>query len=124
MSNLKDARKKYPTNSIFFTATGKIKQGLKVVILKQAEHEDRQNEIQSIKNKCLSIYREMYPPLDTFEKLKNAFKEKPDFISATKKLVERMDYLMSLEKDIINSEGGVIYCGETQTWAEKVQKIN
>jgi len=32
----------------------------------------------------------------------------------------RLNYLLSLEPDIVNSEGGVIYCGETKTFAEKV----
>ena len=31
----------------------------------------------------------------------------------------RLNYLLSLEPDIVNSEGGVIYCGETKTFAEK-----
>jgi len=30
--------------------------------------------------------------------------------------------LQSLPKDVINSEGGVIYCGENNVWAEKVEK--
>jgi hypothetical protein len=33
---------------------------------------------------------------------------------------ERRKYLQSLENDIVNSEGGVIYCGETKRWAKKV----
>ena len=32
----------------------------------------------------------------------------------------RLNYLLSLEPDIVNSEGGVIYCGESKQWAEKV----
>ena len=34
-----------------------------------------------------------------------------------KKLKEEVDYLSSLEKDIVNENGGVIYCSETKTWA-------
>lgn len=33
---------------------------------------------------------------------------------------ERKKYLESLENDIVNSEGGVIYCSETGNWAEKI----
>jgi len=32
----------------------------------------------------------------------------------------RLNYLLSLEPDIVNSEGGVIYCSESKQWAEKV----
>jgi hypothetical protein len=32
----------------------------------------------------------------------------------------RLNYLLSLEPDIVNSDGGVIYCGERKEWAEKV----
>jgi hypothetical protein len=35
---------------------------------------------------------------------------------------KRLEYLLSLEPDIINSDGGVIYCGETKTWAEKIEQ--
>ena len=32
----------------------------------------------------------------------------------------RLNYLLSLEPDIVNSKSGLIYCGETKTFAEKV----
>jgi hypothetical protein len=119
-SKLNFAKKEYKIGDYFITATKTIKTALKVAIVKEAEHEDRKNEIQILKNRCLSIYRDMYPPLDTFEKIKKAFKDKPDFIEKTKHLAERIDYLENLEKDIINSDGGVIYCGETNSWAKIV----
>jgi hypothetical protein len=119
-ANLNSAKKDYRVGDYFITATGAIKTALKVGAIKESEHLDRHLEIQMLKSKCLTIYREMYPPLDTFEKIKKAFKDKPDFILATKELAERIDYLEALEKDIINSEGGVIYCGETNVWAVKI----
>lgn len=83
-SNLKKARREYPINSQFYSATKNIKSPLKVAILREAEHLDR---IAEIKDK-----------------------------ETTK---ERRKYLQSLENDIVNSEGGVIYCSETGNWAEK-----
>lgn len=43
-------------------------------------------------------------------------------LKETKTNRKRLNYLLSLEPDIINSDGGVIYCGETKTFAEKVKQ--
>lgn len=83
-SNLKKARREYPINSQFYSATKNIKSPLKVAILREAIHEDRISEIKTTEDK------------------------------------ERRKYLQSLENDIVNSEGGVIYCSETGNWAKKV----
>lgn len=119
-TNLETAKENYKFGTDFFSATGNLRQPLKVFIVQEAEHEDRKNEIGRIKQYCLDTYRAMHPsnPKDKFEKLKFAFQNDREFVKAVSEKIARMHYLESLEKDIINSEGGVIYCGETKTWSK------
>lgn len=120
--NLKEIRKEYAFGNYMLSATGNIKAPIRIGTIYFAQHEDRSNQIANLKQHCLDVYREMHPatPKDKFEKLKYALEHDFDFISAVKEQIERMNYLLSLEKDIINSEGGVIYCGETNTFAKKI----
>jgi|TARA_R110000782_G_C14752041_1_gene407267 hypothetical protein len=123
MSNLKEAKQKYKVGDLFITATKNIRKPLKVAQLKEAEHEDRKNEILYLKDKCLSLYREFtpYKPKDKFENLEEDFKKEGTFKDKTKDILERLEYLLSLENDIVNTDGGVIFCGETLEWSELCQ---
>lgn len=88
-SNLKKARREYKPGTEFFSATKNIKTPIRVAILREALHEDRISEIKKLEHSSLTEDK------------------------------ERRKYLQSLENDIVNSEGGVIYCSETGNWAEK-----
>lgn len=113
------ARKKYPKGSLFLSATGKIKSPITVTGVQEALNEDRINEIRDTQKDILSIWNTLYPkrPKDYFRKLD--FKDHA-FANTVKEPLLKLELLKSSEKDIINSEGGVIFCGETLTWAKKV----
>ena len=119
--NLKEIKKLYPTGSMFLTATKKIKQPLKVTEIKYAEHLERENQIKNLQNKVITLYNEYCGAFAT-KYLEVRFNNR-HFILDNKivtTLKEEIEYLQSLPKDIINSDGGVIYDGETDNWAEVV----
>lgn len=125
MDKLKIARQNYPQHSLFITATGSVVAPLKVTKLSYAKHEDRKAEIDKIKAEVLLTWREMNPtkPKDFFKKLFkpiNLFETNADFNNEVKEKMVMLEYLSSLESDIIEEEGGVIYCGETKMWAKNV----
>ena len=106
--------KDYTAGTHFFSATGKVKAPLTVTILKTAEHEDRKNRISNLKTFLMSTWNIMYP-----KKFGKMNYEDKQFQQQTKKQRQELKYLLSLGKDIVNLDGGVIYCAETNTWAEK-----
>ena len=106
--------KDYTAGTRFFSATGKVKAPLTVTILKTAEHEDRKNRISVLKTFLMSTWNTMYP-----KKFGKMNYEDEEFQKQTKKQRQELKYLLSLGKDIVNLDGGVIYCAETNTWAEK-----
>jgi hypothetical protein len=118
MINLKEIEKNYPTGTRFFSATGKIKAPLTVTTLKIAEHEDRKNRISNLKTFLIHTWNTLYP-----KKFGKINYEDSEFKNKTRKQRQELKYLLSLGKDIVNSEGGVIYCSETNTWAEIVNKL-
>jgi len=113
------ARKKYSRQSLFLSATGKIKSPITVINVQEALNEDRVNEVKETQKNILSIWNTLYPkrPKDCFRKLD--FKDHV-FENIVKEPLLKLELLKSSEKDIINLEGGVIFCGETLTWAKKV----
>ena len=108
--------KDYTAGTRFFSATGKVKAPLTVTTLKTAEHEDRKNRISNLKTFLMSTWNTMYP-----KKFGKMNYEDEEFQKQTKKQRQELKYLLSLGKDIVNLDGGVIYCAETNTWAEKAQ---
>lgn len=121
MTNLEKAKKEYKFGEYFLSATNNLKSPIRIGIIDEAKHEDRVNEIANIKQWCLDLYRSMNPnqAKDKFEKLDYKFKHNAEFFKNTRKQIARMEYIHSLEKDIVNLDGGVIYCGETKVWAKK-----
>ena len=115
-SNLQTAKEKYPIGSTFKSATGKIKTALTVNYIQEATHQDRVDRVASLKIKMINKWNNLFPKewKDSYKKLD--FRNQK-FLEAVKKLKEEVDYLSSLEKDIVNENGGVIYCSETKTWA-------
>ena len=115
-SNLQTARENYPIGSTFKSATGKIKTALTVNYLSEATHQDRIDRVASLKIKMINKWNNLFPKewKDSYKKLD--FRNQK-FLEVVKKLKEEVDYLSSLEKDIVNENGGVIYCSETKTWA-------
>lgn len=111
-------RKQYPKGSMFLTATKKIKKPLEVVTLEFAKHEDRENLIKEMQNKIIESYNERFNKFAVkYEEVKFS---NPSFLEQVLRLKEEIEHLQSLPKDIVNSEGGVIYDGENNVWAEKV----
>lgn len=120
--NLKEIKKQYPKNSLFFSATKNIKQPLQVFTIKFAEHLDRESRIKEMQDKVIELYNEYCGEFAT--KYSEVRFNNRHFIVDNKivlKLKEEIEYLESLPKDIVNSEGGVIYCGENDVWAEKIE---
>jgi len=109
--------KNYKPGTLFLSATKNIKSPLKVTALKKAEHVDRLNRISQLERLMVIVWNENNPPKENYNQIKEQF-----FIENCNKLWSERNYLLSLPKDIINSSGGVIYCGETNTWAEIVKK--
>ena len=107
-SNLQTAKENYPIGSTFKSATGKIKTALTVNYIQEATHQDRIKMINKWNNLFPKEWKDSYKKLD-FRNQK--------FLEVVKKLKEEVDYLSSLEKDIVNENGGVIYCSETKTLA-------
>ena len=121
-TNLKEVKKQYPKGSMFYSATKKIKQPIEITEIKFAEHLERENQIKALENKAITLYNE-YCGAFASKYTEVKFNNK-HFISDNKIipiLKEEIEYLQSLPKDIVNSDGGVIYCGESNVWAEKVK---
>jgi hypothetical protein len=119
---LKEINKAYPTETYFLSATKNIKKPLKVVNLRYAEHEDRTNRIKEMQSKVIELYNEHFNKFALkYEEVKfSSYSFLAENENRVMKLKEEIEYLQSLPKDVINSEGGVIYCGENNVWAEKV----
>jgi len=123
MTNLKEIKKQYPLNSMFLTATKNIKKPLRVTGLRYAEHEDRSNRIKEMQNKVIELYNEHFNKFAVkYEEVKfSSYSFLAENDNRVMKLKEEIEYLKSLPKDVVNSEGGVVYCGENNVWAEKVE---
>ena len=123
MTNLKEIKKQYPIGSYFITATKNIKKPLRVTGLRFAEHEDRSNRIKEMQNKVVELYNEHFNKFAVkYEEVKfSSYSFLAENDSKVMKLKEEIEYLQSLPKDIVNSEGGVIYDGENNRWAEVVE---
>jgi hypothetical protein len=111
---LKEIKKDYPVDSWFFSATGKIKRPLKVTELRYANHEERFDRIKELENIILKNYTNNTGMYVNYNKIvfKYSFAKK-----MLKELKERK-YLLYLKRDIVEANGGVIYCGETNTLAK------
>ena len=123
MTNLKEIKKVYTTGSMFLTATKNIKKPLKITSLRFAEHLDRQERIKEMQNKVIELYNEHFNKFAVkYEEVKfGSYSFLAENDNRVMKLKEEIEYLQSLPKDVINSEGGVIYDGENNVWAEKVE---
>ena len=119
---LKEIKKQYPIGSHFLSATKNIKKPLKVTGLRFAEHEDRSNRIKEMQNKVIELYNEHFNKFAVkYEEVKfSSYSFLAENENRVMKLKEEIEHLQSLPKDVINSEGGVVYCGENNVWAEKV----
>ena len=122
MTNLKEVKKSYPIGSHFLSATKNIKKPLKVTGLRYAEHLDRQERIKEMQNKVIELYNEHFNKFAVkYEEVKfSSYSFLAENENRVMKLKEEIEYLQSLPKDVVNSEGGVIYCGETGNWAKKI----
>ena len=122
MKTLKEIKKLYPIGSHFLSATKNIKKPLRVVSLRYAEHEDRSNRIKEMQNKVIELYNEHFNKFAVkYEEVKfSSYSFLAENDNRVMKLKEEIKYLQSLPKDIVNSEGGVVYCGENNVWAEVV----
>jgi len=122
-TNLKEIKKLYPIGSHFLSATKNIKKPLKVTGLRFAEHEDRSNRIKEMQNKVIELYNKHFNKyLLRYEEVKfSSYSFLAENDNRVMKLKEEIEYLKSLPKDVVNSEGGVVYCGENNVWAEKVE---
>lgn len=120
MKTLKEIKKSYPIGSHFLSATKNIKKPLRVTGLRFAEHEDRTNRIKEMQNKVIELYNEHFNKFAVkYEEVKfSSYSFLAENENKVMKLKEEIEYLQSLEKDIVNSDGGVIYCGENNVWAE------
>lgn len=114
---LKQAKANYPKGTLFYSATKNLKRPLEVVELKIAKHEDRMNEIQELKMHILSTYNALYP-----NKRKDFYKKLNGLLTddVFKPFLRRLEELEAEGFDIVNEEGGVIYCADTNSWAEIV----
>lgn len=117
-THLKQARKEYPKDSYFFTATGRINTPIKVTELKVAEHLDRQQEINRLSTEIQKIWLEISPKSAKINKNHSRYEE---FKQRTVEMRVKRIKLKETPSDIIEVEGGVIYCGETDTWAKKLE---
>lgn len=122
--DLKELKKQYRFGSYILSATQNCKTPLRIGVISEAKHEDRATEIRNIQEFCLDLWRVLNPtkPKDCFKKLIPIIKNNSDFAQKVKEQIERMNYLKQLPRDIVNSEGGLIYCGETNVYAEIVEK--
>lgn len=116
------ARKNYKKETYFLSATKNIKKPLKVTGLRFAEHEDRSNRIKEMQNKVIELYNEHFNKFAVkYEEVKfSSYSFLAENDNRVMKLKEEIEYLQSLPKDVINSEGGVIYDGDNNVWAEIV----
>ena len=123
MTNLKEIKKLYPLNSLFLSATKNIKKPLRVTGLRYAEHLDRHERIKEMQNKVIELYNEHFNKFAVkYEEVKfSSYSFLAENENRVMKLKEEIEHLQSLPKDVINSEGGVIYDGENNVWAEKVE---
>ena len=122
MKTLKEIKKSYPIGSHFLSATKNIKKPLRVTGLRFAEHEDRSNRIKEMQNKVIELYNEHFNKFAVkYEEVKfSSYSFLAENENKVMKLKEEIEYLQSLEKDIVNSDGGVIYCGENNVWAKVI----
>ncbi len=111
---LKQARKNYPSGSLFISATRNIKQPIKITTIGFAKHEDRVEKVKEYEFTIMALYNErIYPKaVQKFSEIKIKSMNQAEL-----ELLEERDFLLSIPKDIVNEDGGVIYCGETNTWA-------
>lgn len=121
MNTLKEIKKSYPIGSHFLSATKNIKKPLRVTGLRFAEHLDRESRIKEMQNKVIELYNEHFNKFVVkYEEVKfSSYSFLAENDNRVMKLKEEVEYLQSLPRDIINSDGGVIYCGENNVWAEK-----
>ena len=122
MNTLKEIKKQYPIGSHFISATKNIKKPLRVVGLRYAEHLDRQERIKEMQNKVIELYNEHFNKFAVkYEEVKfSSYSFLAENDNKVMKLKEEIEYLQSLPKDVVNSEGGVVYDGENNVWAEIV----
>lgn len=111
MKNLKEVEKEYPVGSLFYSATGNLN-NKKLVVTKiiQAQGKDLDQQILLEKRNLVKQWNEKFP-----ENIKFHFRD----INLKKLNTERYLDIKSIEKDLLNETGGVIYCGTTKTWAKK-----
>lgn len=117
--DLKEIKKQYPIGSYFYSATKNILKPLKVTGLHYAEHSDRESRINGLQKTIIRLYNEYCGAFAT--KYSEVKFNNRHFILDNKSILvlkEEVEYLQSLPRDIINSDGGVIYCGENNVWAE------
>lgn len=114
----KQALRDYPKDSYFYTATGRIDSPLKVTELKVAEHLDRQQEINRLSTEIQKIWLEISPKSAKINKEHSRYEE---FKQRTVEMRVKRKRLKETPPDIIELEGGIIYCGETNTWAKKLE---
>lgn len=111
------AKKRYKKGSYFYTATKNIKVPLKVIELKTAQHEDRRSEIAFLEH---SILREWLLISPKSAKINKNHRHYQTFLNKTETLRKRVEDLEAVGSDIVDAEeGGVIYCGTNNVWAEK-----
>ena len=120
---LESVEQKYPIRTYFLSATKNIKKPLRVTGLRYAEHLDRQERIKEMQNKVIELYNEHFNKFAVkYEEVKfSSYSFLAENENRVMKLKEEIEHLQSLPKDVINSEGGVIYDGENNVWAEKVE---
>ena len=115
---LKEIKKLYPVGSLFYSATNNLKQPLVVTELRFANHTDRYNRVREINRIILETYNKLFHP-QTKQKLQKEDYKNQEFFKEIEKIYREKKYLLSLPKDIVNEEGGVIYCSETDTYARR-----
>ena len=118
--NLEKARINYTVGTRFISATKNVKSPLSVSFLKVANHFDRAELIKSLEEFILVKHNFTFPKRFKNKYNKIDFSVCSSFLREIEKEKDERDYLISLEFDIVEDSGGVIYCGENKEWAKIV----
>ena len=110
---IKEARKLFPKGTEFLSATNNLRIPLRVTTLLVANHTDRKNKIKELELNILALWNTENP-----KRVVDFFRKVPKSFQISQKEFEEREFLLSLPSDIVNEEGGVIWCGETNTLAK------